>query len=320
MNHLPSVGSPLLWGAFFALIVALLAVDLGLLRRRAAEVTTRAALCWTGVWTLLALGFAAFLHHRAGPAPAIDFLTAWVLEKALSVDNLLVFVLILAALRVPKAHEHRLLTFGILGALVLRTAFVLSGAAIVGRFHAVTYLFGAILLVSGVKLLTTREEADDAPTEGRAMKLLRRIVPSTDAYRGGRFFVREGGRWLATPLLFALIAVESTDVIFAVDSVPAVFGVTTDPFLVLTSNVLAILGLRSLFFVLRSALAKIHFLKPALSLVLLFMGVKMVVAFRYEIPTAASLLTIAVLLGGAATASLVRARRLASLSTSTFTS
>jgi TerC family integral membrane protein len=317
MNHLPSVGSPLLWGAFFALILVLLAIDLGLLRRRAAEVTTRAALLWTGVWTLLALGFSAFLHHRFGARPAVDFLTAWVLEKALSVDNLLVFVLILAAFRVPKLHEHRLLTLGILGALVLRTVFVLAGAAIVGRFHAVTYLFGAILLVSGIKLLAAREETEDAPTEGRALKLLRRIVPSTDGFRGGRFFVVEGGKRLATPLLFALVAIESTDLIFAVDSVPAVFGVTTDPFLVLTSNILAILGLRSLFFVLRNALTKLHFLKPALALVLLFMGVKMLVAVRYEIPTSASLATIAVLLGGAAIASLVRARRLASTSTST---
>jgi tellurite resistance protein TerC len=317
MNHLPSVGSPVLWGAFFALVLLLLAIDLGVLRRRAAEVTTRAALAWTGVWTLLALGFAAFLHHRSGAGPALDFLTAWALEKALSVDNLLVFVLLLAAFRVPKLHEHRLLTFGILGALVLRAGFVLAGAAIVGRFHAVTYLFGAILLASGIKLLTAREEADDAPTEGRVMKLLRRFVPSTDTFRGGRFLVFEGGKWLATPMLFALVAIETTDLLFAVDSVPAVFGVTTDPFLVLTSNVLAILGLRSLFFVLRNALAKLHFLKPALALVLAFMGVKMLVAVRYEIPTSASLATLALLLGGAALASHVRARRLASESTST---
>jgi tellurite resistance protein TerC len=306
-----------LWGAFFALVLLLLAIDLGVLRRRAAEVTTRAALAWTGVWTLLALGFAAFLHHRSGAGPALDFLTAWALEKALSVDNLLVFVLLLAAFRVPKLHEHRLLTFGILGALVLRAGFVLAGAAIVGRFHAVTYLFGAILLASGIKLLTAREEADDAPTEGRVMKLLRRFVPSTDTFRGGRFLVFEGGKWLATPMLFALVAIETTDLLFAVDSVPAVFGVTTDPFLVLTSNVLAILGLRSLFFVLRNALAKLHFLKPALALVLAFMGVKMLVAVRYEIPTSASLATLALLLGGAALASHVRARRLASESTST---
>jgi tellurite resistance protein TerC len=306
-----------LWGAFFALVLLLLAIDLGVLRRRAAEVTTRAALAWTGVWTLLALGFAAFLHHRSGAGPALDFLTAWALEKALSVDNLLVFVLLLAAFRVPKLHEHRLLTFGILGALVLRAGFVLAGAAIVGRFHAVTYLFGAILLASGIKLLTAREEADDAPTEGRVMKLLRRFVPSTDTFRGGRFLVFEGGKWLATPMLFALVAIETTDLLFAVDSVPAVFGVTTDPFLVLTSNVLAILGLRSLFFVLRNALAKLHFLKPALALVLAFMGVKMLVAVRYEIPTSASLATLAILLGGAALASHVRARRLASESTST---
>jgi tellurite resistance protein TerC len=317
MNHLPSVGSPVLWGAFFALVLLLLAIDLGVLRRRAAEVTTRAALAWTGVWTLLALGFAAFLHHRSGAGPALDFLMAWALEKALSVDNLLVFVLLLAAFRVPKLHEHRLLTFGILGALVLRAGFVLAGAAIVGRFHAVTYLFGAILLASGIKLLTAREEADDAPTEGRVMKLLRRFVPSTDTFRGGRFLVFEGGKWLATPMLFALVAIETTDLLFAVDSVPAVFGVTTDPFLVLTSNVLAILGLRSLFFVLRNALAKLHFLKPALALVLAFMGVKMLVAVRYEIPTSASLATLAILLGGAALASHVRARRLASESTST---
>lgn len=317
MNHLPSVGSPLLWGAFFALVLLLLALDLGVLRRRAAEVTTRAALAWTGVWTLLALGFSALLHHRFGSGPALDFLTAWALEKALSVDNLLVFVLLLAAFRVPKLHEHRLLTFGILGALVLRAVFVLAGAAIVGRFHAVTYLFGAILLVSGIKLLTTREDADDAPTEGRVLKLLRRVVPSTDTFRGGRFVVLEGGKWLATPMLFALVAIETTDLIFAVDSVPAVFGVTTDPFIVLTSNVLAILGLRSLFFVLRNALAKLHFLKPALALVLAFMGVKMLVAFRYEIPTGVSLATLALLLSGAAIASHVRARRLASTSTST---
>lgn len=315
MNHLPSVGSPLLWGAFFALILLLLAIDLGLLRRRAAEVTTRAALTWTAVWTLLALGVSALLHQRFGAKPALDFLTAWVLEKALSVDNLLVFVLILAAFRVPRLHEHRLLTLGILGALVLRAVFVLAGAAIVGRFHWVTYVFGAILLVSGIKLFTAPAEAAEAPSEGRAMKLLRRIVPSTDDYRGGRFFILEGGKWLATPLLFALVAVESTDVIFAADSVPAVFGVTTDPFLVLTSNVLAILGLRSLFFVLRNALEKLHFLKPALALVLLFMGLKMLVAVRYEIPVGASLATIAVLLGGAALASLVRARRLASAQT-----
>ena len=288
----PSIGTPLLWLGFLVVVLALLAVDLGVFHRKSHAVKVKEALVWTGVWIALAAVFGLGVHHWFGP------------EKALSVDNLFVFVVLFAAFSVPAAQQYRVLFWGVLGALVMRAVFVLVGAALLQAFHWMMYVFGAFLVVTAFKLLTTQGE-DANPAEGRLVRLFRRLVPVTDGYRGDRFLVREAGRWLATPLLVVLVAVEVTDLVFAVDSIPAVFAVTTDPFIVFTSNVFAILGLRSLYFALAALLDKLRFLKVGLALVLAFVGTKMLAIGVVKVPIGLSLTVIATILTGATLASLL---------------
>jgi tellurite resistance protein TerC len=296
-----------LWVGFNLFVLALLAVDLGVFHRKAHAVSLKEATLWSAVWVTLALAFNAGLYWLRGPEPAVQFFTGYLLEKSLSVDNIFVFALIFSYFAVPAAYQHRVLFWGILGALVMRAAFILAGSALIAAFHWILYLFGAFLILTGVKMALHRN-AELHPENNPVLRLVRRLVPVTADYREARFFVREGGRWAATPLFLVLALVESTDVVFAVDSIPAIFAVTGDPFIVYTSNVFAILGLRSLYFLLAGVLGKFVYLKLGLSAVLVFVGVKMALTDVYEISSPVSLGVIAALLAGAVAASLIKAR------------
>ena len=306
--HSTTIGNPALWIAFNAFVVAMLALDLGVFHRKSHAVGFREALIWSGVWIGLALVFNGFLAWQYGSERGLEFLTGYLIEKSLSVDNIFVFVVIFSALRVPPIYQHRVLFWGILSALLLRAAMIFAGAALLARFHWLFYIFGAFLVITGIRLFLHRHEQEH-PEEGRAMRLARRVIPSTPHYDKHHFFTRENGRLLATPLFMALLLVEISDVIFAVDSIPAVFAVTEDPFIVYTSNIFAILGLRSLFFLLSGVMEKFRYLKLGLTGVLVFVGVKMLIADIFHIPALVSLLVIVAIMGSAAVASILAARR-----------
>jgi tellurite resistance protein TerC len=296
------------WIGFFALVIVMLAIDLGVSRRRKQGMSLRAAGAWTAVWIATALIFNVGIYLWRGTEPALEFFTAYLIEKALSVDNLFVFVLIFTLFGVPALYQRRVLFWGVIGALVMRGVFIGAGAALLHRFHWLMYVFGAFLIFTGVKL-ALGGETEIKPERNPLIRLFRRLMPVTEEFDGERFFVRRAGVLMATPLSLVLLVVESTDLVFAVDSIPAVLAVTQDPFLVYTSNIFAILGLRALYFLLAGAMTRFHYLKLALSVILGFVGVKMLVSSIYKIPIALSLGVIAGLLTAAVVASLVRARR-----------
>lgn len=306
--HVETVGTPALWAGFTLLILALLAIDLGVFQRKPHAVGVREALVWSGVWVTLSLAFNALVFHWFGTEKGLEFLTGYVIEKALSVDNIFVFVVIFSTFGVASTYQHRVLFWGILGALVMRAGFIVVGAALIQSFHWVMYLFGLVLAYTGVKLLRNPDE-EVQPKRNPVYRAFRRFVPATKHYREGRFVVREEGRLLATPLLFVLVAIEASDLVFAVDSIPAIFAVTTDPFIVYTSNIFAILGLRAMYFLLARVLDRFAMLKRALALVLCFVGGKMLVADVYKIPIAASLAVVAALLLGGVLLSLIQERQ-----------
>jgi tellurite resistance protein TerC len=288
---------------FTAFVLAMLALDLGVFHRKAHEVSTREAAAWSAVWVALALAFGYGVHRVMGADAGLQFLTGYLVEKALSVDNVFVFALVFSYFRVPPRYQHRVLFWGILGALVMRGAMIAAGAALLHRFHWVVYVFGAFLVLTGVRMAAQREHAIE-PDRNPVLRLVRRLVPVTAAYHGQRFFAREAGRLVATPLFVVLTFVETTDLIFAVDSIPAVFAVTSDPFLVYTSNVFAILGLRALYFLLAGVIHRFHLLKQGLAAVLVFVGAKMLLADVYAVPVGVSLGVIALVLGVSVVASL----------------
>ncbi len=296
------------WGGFLALVLALLALDLGVLNRKDHVIRPREALGWSALWIGLALAFGAFVWVRYGAGPGLEYLTGYVIEKSLSVDNIFVFVVVFGSLGIPALYQHRVLFWGIVSALVLRGAMIAGGAALLHRFHWVIYAFGAFLVVTGVKLFLARE-AEPHPERSAAFRALRRVVPGTSRFDGHRFFTREGGRRVATPLFFALAVIELTDVVFAVDSIPAIFAVTEDPFIVFTSNIFAILGLRSLYFLLASSLERFVYLKPSLAVILVFVGAKMGLAGVVELHPAVSLAVVVAILAAGVGASMVRSRR-----------
>ncbi len=283
-----STGSPILWASFLALILFFLALDLGVLNRKDHQLGAAEALRWVAIWATCALLFCGFVAWRFGHQKALDFLTGYVLELSLSVDNLFVFVLLFGTFRIPGHLQHRVLFWGILGALVLRATMIVGGAALLARFAWLIYVFGAFLLVSGVKLLFHREE-EHHPERSWAFRTLRRVIPSTPRIEGHRFTLVENGRRLATPLLLALVLIELSDVVFALDSVPAIFGVTLDPFIVFTSNVFAILGLRSIYFVLARLMGRFEYLHFGLAAVLAFIGGKMLLSRWLHVPSGVSL-------------------------------
>jgi TerC family integral membrane protein len=297
------------WVAFIAFVLAMLALDLGVFHREAHVVRPREAAIWTVVWVSLALVFAGLLHVFERPGTAMTFLTGYLLEESLSADNIFVIAVIFGYFGVPKRGHHRVLFYGILGALILRGMFIGLGALLLARFHWVLYLFGALLVVTGTRMAFHDDLAAFDGEKHRVVRLVRRFVPMTPHYDGTHFFTREGARRLATPLLLVLVLVEVTDLAFAIDSIPAIFGVTRDPFLVFTSNIFAVLGLRSLFFLLVSVLDRFYLLKYGLSAVLTFIGVKMLVDHWIQLPIGVSLTVIVVALTAAVGASLLFPKR-----------
>jgi len=301
------IGSPILWTVFGLIIAFLLALDLGVLHRKSHEIGLKEAVGWSVFWVALSLLFNAGIWAMFGPQKAAEFLAGYLIEKALSVDNVFVFVLLFSSFAVPAKYQHRVLFWGVFGVLLMRAAFVFAGAAALEAFHWLIYVFGALLLVTGVKLLLAKGHTED-PARNPMFRLFKRMVPSTPEYHGERFWVREGGRWLATPLLSVLVLIEITDLIFAVDSIPAIFAVTRDPFIVLTSNIFAVLGLRALYFCLAGFVDKLRHLKTGLALVLIFVAAKMLLSEFYKVPIGLSLGVIAVLLIGSVVASLLDKR------------
>jgi tellurite resistance protein TerC len=298
------------WVVFGAIILSCVAVDLGIFNRKAHVVSLREALAWVGVWTTLALIFNVGVYFWFGKDRGLQFFTGYIIEQALSVDNIFVFIVIFTHFAVPKEYQHRVLLWGVLGALALRALFIFAGAALLHAFHWMIFVFGAFLVITGGRILFGKEAEEADPTKGRLVRLFRRFMPMTSGYEGSSFMVRRDGRLLATPMLLVLVVVEGTDVIFALDSIPAIFGVTTDTFIVYTSNIFAILGLRNLYFVLADFMDRFHYLKHGLGLVLLFIGGKMVASDIVEVPIGASLAVVALLLVGSVLLSLWRTRRI----------
>src|SRR6266700_576672 len=296
------------WIWFNLFVIAMLAIDLGVFNRKAHTVSLKEALTWSAVWIALSLAFNAGIYIFRGPDPAIQFFTGYLIEKSLSVDNIFVFVLIFSYFHVPTAYQHRVLFWGVLGALILRGALIDIGATLIEDFHWIIYIFGAFLVFTGIRMALQKNERVN-PEKNPLLKFVRRVLPVTEDYEQSRFVVQRAGRLMVTPLLLVLIVIETTDLVFAVDSIPAIFAVTTDPFIVYTSNVLAILGLRSLYFVFANIIHKFYYLKPALAIILSYVGVKMLLADIFKIPTAVSLLIIVLVLAIAVVASLIRDRR-----------
>ena len=297
-----------LYGGFTLFVLAMLAIDLGVFHRKAHEVSLKEAAAWSAVWVTLALTFNYGVYHFMGAQAGLEFLTGYLIEKALSVDNIFVFVLVFSYFRVPARYQHRVLFWGILGALVMRGAMIAAGAVLIVRFHWIIYVFGAFLIITGIRM-ALHGETEIEPGKNPVIRLVRRLLPVSDVYHGQSFFATEtiGGRArrVATPLLIVLVVVETTDLVFAVDSIPAIFAVTTDPFLVYTSNVFAILGLRAMYFLLAGVIHRFHFLKLGLSLVLVFVGAKMLLADVIEVPIALSLGVVAFVLVVSVVASLL---------------
>lgn len=279
------------WILFNLFVLVMLVLDLGVFHRRNHVVKFREAMLWSAMWIALAAIFAVIVYFWHGSVPALEFVTGYVIELSLSVDNLFVFLLIFRYFQVPTVHQHKVLFWGILGALVMRAVFILAGVGLIRQFHWIIYVFGALLVYSGIKLFR-QENAEIHPEKNPLLRLFRRWIPVTKDYEGDKFFVRRPGLY-ATPLFIVLLVVETTDVLFAVDSIPAILAITLDAFIVYTSNVFAILGLRSMYFALAGMMELFHYLHYGLSLVLIFVGGKMLVSHYYQIPTEIALGTVA---------------------------
>ena len=280
------------WVGFNAFILAMLALDLGLLGRKAHVIKVREAALRSAAWFTLSMLFAGLLYFYKGGDAALTFVTGYLIEQSLSVDNIFVMVVIFSYFGVPAAYQHRVLFWGILGALVMRGTFIVVGAWLLAQFHFIIYIFGGLLVLTGIRMAVKEEKPFDGE-DNPIVKLVRRILPMSAHYDGKKFFTLENGRRFATPLLLVLVLVEFTDLVFAIDSIPAIFAVTQDPFLVYTSNVFAILGLRSLYFLLAGVIDKFRFLRFGLAFILTFVGVKMLIADKVHIPTSVSLLVVA---------------------------
>lgn len=297
------------WIGFNALVIVLLALDLGVFHRISHAVSVKEGVIWSCVWIALALLFNLGLYFVSGPEMGLQFLTGYLIEKSLSVDNIFIFVLIFSYFNVPAIYQHRILFWGILGALIMRGALILLGAALLSAFHWIFYLFGGFLVLTGIRMAFRKTEQIE-PDKNPIVRLVRRMVPVTEDYEGKRFMVRRANRVMVTPLLLTLIIVEATDLVFALDSIPAIFAITQNPFIVYTSNVFAILGLRSLYFVFAGVMGKFHYLKAGLAVILVGVGVKMLVSDVVHIPVWVSLAFIAFVLTLSIIASLLRTRRL----------
>jgi tellurite resistance protein TerC len=285
----------LLWIGFNIFVIAMLALDLLIFHRKAHEIKVREALLLSAFWIALALLFNLGIYFWRGSEAALQFLTGYLIEKSLSVDNLFVFLLIFTYFAVPPSYQHKVLFWGILGALLMRAVFIFAGITLILKFHWVIYVFGAFLLLTGVRMVS-RKETKIRPEKNPIIRLFRQVMPVSDEYGEGKFFLREAGRLVATPLIIVLIAVETTDVVFAVDSIPAILAITLDPFIVYTSNVCAILGLRALYFALAGVMKLFHFLHYGLSAILVFIGTKMILTDVLTIPIGISLAIVGTIL------------------------
>ena len=298
-----------LWVGFNVFVLAMLALDLGVFHRKAHVVSFKESIAWTVVWVTLALLFNGGIWHFYGSQKALEFFTGYLIEKSLSVDNVFVFVLLFSYFAVPPLYQHKVLFWGILGALIMRAIMIVLGAALITKFTWIIYVFGGFLILTGIKMIVKREE-EIHPERNPVVRWFKKLMPVTSDYRGDRFFVRENGVRAATPLFVVLLLVEFSDLIFAVDSIPAIFAVTTDTFIVYTSNVFAILGLRSLYFALAGVMDKFHYLKIGLGVVLSFVGVKMLLAHTaWKIPTLWSLGVIVLILAVSVVVSLLRPKK-----------
>ncbi|MGE5227499.1 MAG: TerC family protein [Planctomycetaceae bacterium] len=295
-----------IWGAFVAFILALLALDLFVLHRNAHEVSFREAGLWSAIWVSLGLLFGAVVWWWQGAASAGQYLAGYLIEKSLSIDNIFVFALVFGYFAVPSRYQHRVLFWGVLGALVFRAAFIAAGATLLESFHWMIYVFGAFLVLTGLRMWRSRDTHLD-PSKNPVLRAMRRVVPMTDEYEGQKMTVRRAGKLVATPLLAVVVVVETTDIIFAVDSIPAIFAVTSEPFLVFTSNAFAILGLRALYFLLAGMIGRFAYLKLGLAAVLVFVGAKMLLTDVYKVPIWISLAVIATTITVSIVASLRRA-------------
>jgi tellurite resistance protein TerC len=303
------MSSQVLWWIAFAVIVAvLLVLDMKVFHRKSSVITIKQSLLWTAFWIALALLFNLGIYIWKGSTPATEYLTCYLIEKSLSVDNLFVFLMVFSFFAVPAAYQHKVLFWGIIGAIVLRLAFIEAGATLLENFDWVFYIFGAFLIIAAIRMAFQKEK-DIHPEKNPVLRVLRKFMGVTENYEGDRFFVKRFGKYVATPLLITVIVIETTDLVFALDSIPAAFSITLDKFIVYTSNIFAILGLRSLYFALAGIMPLFHYLKYGLVIVLMFVGIKMLLAHYYKIPTGIALCVVAIVLIIAVIASVIRNRR-----------
>ncbi len=282
--------NPIFWGIFCIIIVVMLALDLGVFNKKSHEIKLKEALSWVAVWVSLAMIFNLIILFQFGKTKALEFLTAYVIEYSLSIDNIFVFIMVFSFFSVRKEYQHKVLFWGILGAVIMRAIFIFAGVALINKFHWIVIIFGVFLVFTGLKMLLQKEEAKVEPEKNGLVRLLKKFLPVSDHFHGSSFFVKKEGKTYATPLFVVLLIIESTDLIFAVDSIPAVLAISKDTFIVFTSNIFAILGLRSLYFAISGIMGLFRFLKIGLALVLTFVGLKMLAAFfDFEIPVAISL-------------------------------
>jgi len=297
--------SILLWGAFNVFVLSMLALDLGVFRRKSHEIGLREALTWTGVWITLAMVFNLFVYFYFDKEKAIEFFTGYLIEKSLSIDNIFVIIMIFSYFKVPTSYQHKVLFWGILGALVMRIIFILAGIELIHKFHWLIYIFGGFLVFTGIKMLTSGDDKFEPDDRNIVVRVARKLFPFTSSFEGDKFFIRREGKLWATPLFMVVVLIEATDLIFAVDSIPAILAISEDAFIVYTSNVFAILGLRSLYFALAGVEKYFRYLKYGLSTILIFVGVKMCITDWFKIPVDLSLIIIVFILAISMLASVV---------------
>jgi tellurite resistance protein TerC len=295
------------WILFNVFVLIMLALDLGVFHRNAHEVKMKEALLTSAAWIALAMLFNAGVYFWMGEKKALEFLTGYIIEKSLSVDNIFVFIMVFSYFHVPALHQHKILFWGIIGALIMRAIFIFAGVALITKFHWMIYVFGLFLIVTGIKMAFQKDKKIE-PEKNPVIRLFRKLFPVTDSYDGSKFLTKVNGKTFATPMMIVLIVIETTDLIFAVDSIPAILAVTDDPFIVYTSNVFAILGLRALYFALAGIMQLFHYLAYGLSAVLVFVGAKMMLVDVYKIPIQVSLLVIVLILAVSVIASVIRSR------------
>lgn len=295
----------ILWITFNLFILLMLALDLGVFQKHSHVVSVKEALIWSAVWILLALLFNVFIYFQFGEQKALEYFTGYLLERSLSTDNIFVFILLFSYFKVPQEYEHKVLFWGVIGALILRAALIVLGVVLITKFAWIMYIFGGLLVITGFKMALKTEE-DIHPENNFVVKLFKKVFPVTADYHGSKFFVKVKNKNFATPLFIVLISIEVTDLVFAFDSIPAIFAVTTDPFIIYTSNIFAILGLRAMYFALAGIMNKFHYLKIGLAMILIFIGVKMLLVELYKIPIEVSLAIIGIILAASVIYSIAR--------------